>query len=170
MCDQLWRTHIEGQARVKAEQGSSTKTGEKQAALRRELHAQIAAQAHFHSLPGRLARLIYFEDSRLSEKSDASKFASFGPLCLSSDSPRCPLSKSLMVFKIRRVVGPYFKLPSGTLYFRHYEVGCAVPVCVCMENCSCYKAGGASATRVATRATTSAPTTTTRASGRLYQA
>eukprot|EP00964_Phaeocystis_antarctica_P074875 scaffold46131_cov29-Phaeocystis_antarctica.AAC.3 len=31
-CDQLWRTHIEGQARVKAEQSSSTQTGEKQAA------------------------------------------------------------------------------------------------------------------------------------------
>eukprot|EP00964_Phaeocystis_antarctica_P162456 scaffold136795_cov280-Phaeocystis_antarctica.AAC.1 len=29
---------------------------EKQVALRRELHAQIAAQAHFHSSPGQLAR------------------------------------------------------------------------------------------------------------------
>ena len=55
MCDQLWRTHIEGQARVKAEQSSSTQTGEKQA-LRRELHAQIAAcalQLHLHGLLGR---------------------------------------------------------------------------------------------------------------------
>ena len=51
---------------VKAEQGSSTKTGEKQAALRRELHAQIAAQAPVHSSPGRLvlAQSI-FEDSAL---------------------------------------------------------------------------------------------------------
>eukprot|EP00964_Phaeocystis_antarctica_P045882 scaffold26454_cov44-Phaeocystis_antarctica.AAC.1 len=48
-CDQLWRTHIEGQARVKAEQSSSTQTGEEQAALRRGLHAQIAAHAHFQA-------------------------------------------------------------------------------------------------------------------------
>ena len=59
----------------------------------------------------------------------------FGPLCLSSDSARCPLSKSLMDFKIRRAVRPYFKLPPGTLYFRHYEVGRAVSVCGCMAAC-----------------------------------
>ena len=47
-CDQLWRTPIEGQAKVKAEQSSSTHTGEEQAALRRGLHAQIAAHAHFN--------------------------------------------------------------------------------------------------------------------------
>ena len=58
--------------------------------------------------------------------------SSFGTLCVSSDSAWCPLSKSLMDFKIRRAVRPYFKLPPGTLYFRHYEVGRAVPVCGCM--------------------------------------
>ena len=59
MCDQLWRTHIEGQARVKAEQSSSTQTGEKQAALRRELHAQIAACALQLHLLGLLGRSIF---------------------------------------------------------------------------------------------------------------
>ena len=62
-CDQLWRTHIEGQARVKAEQSSSTQTGEKQAALRRGLHAQIAAHAHLPVCLGSHSADSIFEES-----------------------------------------------------------------------------------------------------------
>jgi len=93
VCDQLWRTHIEGQARVKAEQGSSTKTGEKQAALRRELHAQIAAQAPVHSSPGRLvlAHLFLktqgFEKNRMRQKLRASVRFVFHQIVLRASSP-----------------------------------------------------------------------------------
>ena len=45
-CDQLSRTHIEGQAGAKAVQSRRAQAGEKQAALRRGLHAHIAAHAH----------------------------------------------------------------------------------------------------------------------------
>ena len=62
-CDQLWRTHIEGQARVKAEQSSSTQTGEKQAALRRGLHAQMAAHAYLPDCLGSHSADSIFEES-----------------------------------------------------------------------------------------------------------
>ena len=62
-CYQLWRTHIEGQARVKAEQSSSTHTGEKQAALRRGLHAQMAAHAYLPDCLGSHSADSIFEES-----------------------------------------------------------------------------------------------------------
>jgi len=105
-CDQLWRTHIEGQARVKAEQSSSTQTGEKQAALRRGLHAQMAAHAYLPVCLGPTSANSIFEESEGFEKADASKVVSFGPLCLSSDSTLCQLSESLANSKIRRAVRP----------------------------------------------------------------
>ena len=75
---------------------------------------------------------IYYEDLKRGEKSDRSKCSSFGPLCLSSDSTRCQLSESLAKSKIRRAVPPQIQLPSGALYFRHYEVGRTPRPCGCM--------------------------------------
>eukprot|EP00964_Phaeocystis_antarctica_P010640 scaffold5852_cov100-Phaeocystis_antarctica.AAC.3 len=91
----------------------------------------MAAHAHLPP-PSHSADSIFGEPEGW-RISDASKVASFGTLCLSADSTRCQLSESLSDFKIRRDVRPDFTLPSGALYFRHYEVGRAPRPWICME-------------------------------------
>ena len=117
-----------GPGRGKADQDSLTQA-EERTHLCRNLRAQRAERRAQSALAncslsrfGSLAQRIRSGKSA-GKKFDREKLASFGPLCLSSDSTRCQESESLINFQTRRAVRPYFQLPSGTLYFRHYEVG-----------------------------------------------
>jgi hypothetical protein len=117
-----------GPGRGKADQDSLTQV-EERTHLCRNLRAQRAERRAQSALAncslsrfGSLAQRIRSGKSA-GKKFDREKLASFGPLCLSSDSTRCQESESLSDFKNRRAVRPYFNLPFWTLYFRHYEVG-----------------------------------------------
>ena len=104
--------------------------------MRRGLHAQIAAHAHYQA-HNRRARSLQgksiLKDRHGLKKIGSVKVANFGTLCLSAESTRCQLSKSLAKSKIRRAVPPQIQLPSGALYFRHYEVGRTPRPCGCMD-------------------------------------
>ena len=117
-----------GPGRGKADQDSLTQA-EERTHLCRNLRAQRAERRAQSALAncslsrfGSLAQRIRSGKSA-GKKFDREKLASFGPLCLSSDSTRCQESESLSDFQTRRAVRPYFQLPFWTLYFRHYEVG-----------------------------------------------
>ena len=118
-----------GPGRGKADQDSLTQA-EERTHLCRNLRAQRAERRAQSALAncslsrfGSLAQRIRSGKSAGKKKIDREKLASFGPLCLSSDSTRCQESESLSDFQTRRAVRPYFQLPFWTLYFRHYEVG-----------------------------------------------
>ena len=89
--------------------------------MRRELSAE--RRAHSFSQPLWFAGPKNPIGKKRRKKFDREKLASFGPLCLSSDSTRCQESESLSDLKNRRAIRPDLKLPFWTLYFRHYEVG-----------------------------------------------
>ena len=89
--------------------------------MRRELSAE--RRAHSFSQPLWFAGPKNPIGKKRRKKIDRKKLASFGPLCLSSDSTRCQESESLSDLKNRRAIRPDLKLPFWTLYFRHYEVG-----------------------------------------------
>ena len=115
-----------GPGRGKADQDSLTQA-EERTHLCRNLRAQRAERRAQSALA--FSQPLWFAGpknpigKKRRKKIDRKKLASFGPLCLSSDSTRCQESESLINFQTRRAVRPYFQLPSGTLYFRHYEVG-----------------------------------------------
>ena len=90
--------------------------------MRRELSAERRAHSPSLSRFGSLAQRIRSGKSA-GKKIDRKKLASFGPLCLSSDSTRCQESESPIELEIRRRVRLQLDLPFWTLYFRHYEVG-----------------------------------------------
>ena len=114
-----------GPGRGQGRPGQPDTKAEERTHLCRNLRAQIAERSsalRTHQLLRHCSPKIS-RHLRARKKSDPEKVASFGPLCLSADSTRCQLSESLSDFKIRRAVRPDFTLPSGALYFRHYEVG-----------------------------------------------
>ena len=117
-----------GPGRGKADQDSLTQA-EERTHLCRNLRAQRAERRAQSALAncslsrfGSLAQKIRSGKSA-GKKFDRKKLASFGPLCLSSDSTRCQESESPIELEIRRRVRLQLDLPFWTLYFRHYEVG-----------------------------------------------
>ena len=123
-----------GPGRGQGRPGQPDTKAEERTHLCRNLRAQIAERSsalRTHQLLRHCSPKIS-RHLRAGKKSDPEKVASFGPLCLSADSTRCQLSESLSDFKIRRAVRPDFTLPSGALYFRHYEVGRAPRPWICM--------------------------------------
>ena len=91
--------------------------------MRRELSAERRAHSQLFSQPAWFAGPKNPIGKKRRKKNRRKKLASFGPLCLSSDSTPCQESESLSDLKNRRAVRPDLKLPFWTLYFRHYEVG-----------------------------------------------
>ena len=117
-----------GPGRGKADQDSLTQA-EERTHLCRNLRAQRAERRAQSALAncslsrfGSLAQRIRSGKSA-GKKIDREKLASFGPLCLSSDSTPCQESESPIELEIRRRVRLQLDLPFWTLYFRHYEVG-----------------------------------------------
>jgi hypothetical protein len=91
--------------------------------VRRELSAERRAHSQLFSQPAWFAGPKNPIGKKRRKENRRKKLASFGPLCLSSDSTPCQESESLSDLKNRRAVRPDLKLPFWTLYFRHYEVG-----------------------------------------------
>ena len=120
--------HKRGKARGSA--GTCTRPA------RADPHAQriCMAETNVWLRQSSLGRYLFCGSGQLL-KLESSQVSSFGTLCLSSDSVRCPLSKSLVEIQIRRAVPPQIQLPSGALYFRHYEVGRTPRPWTCMALC-----------------------------------